>query len=264
MTIFHRPLLASLTLLTLLVAYHTLHAQDAWGKIKGQVVFAGDIPAPVAINMGTNKDAEACHAAAKEAKQDLVKEDWVINKENKGIRWAVVFLVPEPPKPNARLPIHPDLEKVSAEPIVVDQPACRFEPHVVGVRQGQTVVVKNSASFPHNVKWSGINNPGNNVIIPPGGQVKIDNLKAAVFPVEVQCSIHPWMKGYFYVFNHPYFAVTDANGAFEIDKAPAGNYRLAVWQESIGWKDGNRNGMPITIKANDTTDLGKIELKPKK
>ena len=37
------------------------------------------------------------------------------------------------------------------------------------------------------------------------------------------------MRGWIYVFDHPYFAVTDGQGRFRID-APGGTYRLMVLQ----------------------------------
>src|SRR5262249_4421621 len=82
-------------------------------------------------------------------------------------------------------------------------------------------------------------------------------------PISVQCDIHPWMKAYIRVFNHPYFAVTDEDGKFTIKDAPAGEWRIVVWQEKSGWGKADRNdpnpptktGTPITIKAGETTTL---------
>ena len=37
-------------------------------------------------------------------------------------------------------------------------------------------------------------------------------------PVSVSCSIHPWMKARVFCFAHPYFAITDENGNFEIKR----------------------------------------------
>ena len=59
------------------------------------------------------------------------------------------------------------------------------------------------------------------------------------------------------------FAVTDADGKFEIKLAPAGNCRLVVWQESIGYRGGaeGRKGTVITVKGGTSIDVGKLELK---
>jgi hypothetical protein len=65
------------------------------------------------------------------------------------------------------------------------------------------------------------------------------------------------------VFNHPYFAVTNDKGEFEIKNAPAGEFKLIVWHPEVGWLAG-REGMPITIKAqaNGVTDVGQVKLNP--
>ena len=119
----------------------------------------------------------------------------------------------------------------------------------------------------HNVNWAGnpLKNPGGNVLLPPDSSHAIDDLKADRLPIKVTCNIHPWMNAWVGVFDHPYFAVTDADGKFQIPLAPAGNYRLVVWQESIGYRGGSkgRNGIPITIKGGEETDLGKLDLKSK-
>lgn len=153
-------------------------APGGWGSITGQLVYDGDVPAPVPLNLGDHKDAPACRAAATTANVELVKEDWVVSKENKGIRWAVVFLTPDPPAKGARLPVHPDLEKVPDQNVVIDQPCCRFEPHVLAFRQGQTLTVKNSANMAHALKWSAIGQAGDSVTIPANSSGDLKGIKA--------------------------------------------------------------------------------------
>jgi hypothetical protein len=232
---------------------------SAWGTIKGQIVYEGDsIPERKALNV--NKDQEHCLG-----KGPILSEDWVVNKQNKGVRWTFVWLAPEPGSPN-KLPIHPTLKDIRNKEVEIDQPRCAFVPHCLGMREGQVLVAKNSAPIAHNVRWVGnpIKNPGGSNIIPAQGSFKIEGLKADKLPLIIECNIHPWMKGRVGVFDHPYFAVTDDNGNFEIKLAPAGEYRLKVYHESVGWRGGaeGRNGEKITIKGGGVTDLGKLGLKP--
>jgi len=131
------------------------------------------------------------------------------------------------------------------------------------MREGQVLIAKNSAPMPHNFKWGGnpAKNPGNNVLIQAGGKLEIKDLVADRFPVTVNCTLHPWMSAWVRVFDHPYYAVTDDSGNFEIKDAPAGDYRLVVWHESVGWgTPGLKNGEPITIKAGGVTKVPTIEL----
>jgi plastocyanin len=233
-------------------------ADDGWGTLRGRVVFDGEPPA--APELSVTSDQGHCLA-----KGPLANETWMVNKSNKGVRNAFVWLASDDSGSGAKLPTHPSLA-AAPKPAEVDQPNCAFVPRVVGLREGQTLIVKNSAPIAHNVRWEGssLKNPGGNEVIPSGGAVTIGKLKADRFPVGISCSIHPWMRGTVRVFDHPYFAVTDADGGFEIRHAPAGNWRLFVWHEGSGWKGGaaGRKGEPITVKPGDRQDLGTLPIKP--
>jgi hypothetical protein len=232
-------------------------AEPGWGAVKGRVVWTGtDIPErkPIAVN----KDVAHCLA-----KGPLLDESWVVSSENKGVRWAFVWLAPEPGRTD--LPVHPGLKSVNDKSVVLDQPHCQFEPHALALRQGQELVARNSASIAHNVNWTGgLKNPGNNVILAPGKSFTITGLAADKYPVKVTCNLHPWMSAWVRVFDHPYFAVTEANGDFEIKQAPAGNWRLVVWQESAGYRGGRegRTGIPVTVPSAGVADLGSLGLAP--
>lgn len=52
--------------------------------------------------------------------------------------------------------------------------------------------------------------------------------------MELDCDCHPWMRGYTYVFDQPYAAVTDENGEFVIDNIPPGTYTVYAWHEALG------------------------------
>jgi plastocyanin len=239
---------------------------DGWGTIKGQVVFAGD-KVPERAPFKVDKDQNECLKNG-----PLLDDRLIINPKNKGVRWAAVYLMSaEKDGFKKPIPIHPSLKEIKKKVVEVDQPCCLFEPHVLAVREGQTLVFKNSAMISHNVKVDPV--PSLNQIVPPGKELKIEDLKARNLPLQIACNIHPWMTGKVFVLAHPYFAVTDSDGKFEIKDAPAGNFRLVVWHEEPGWvvgedkvdKDGkkipDKNGIKITIKDKETTDLGKIPLK---
>jgi hypothetical protein len=62
------------------------------------------------------------------------------------------------------------------------------------------------------------------------------------------------MKAWVRVFNHPYFALTNTDGVFEIKDAPAGDWRLYVWHEAAGWGAIGVQGMPVTIQPAKTVE----------
>jgi hypothetical protein len=219
----------------------------AWGDITGRIIWGGDtVPPQGDLNLKENPDKAAC------TKDGPVKDEtWIINPKNKGIRNTFVWL--EGQKKGDKLPIHADLKKVGPAKVEVDQPACAFIPHAVALREGQALVAKNSSGIGHNFKWTGnpTVNPGGNVLLPPGASKDIDDLKADRIPVAIECNIHPWMKGWARVYDHPYYAVTDADGNFTIKNAPVGEFRMKIWHGSSGWLGGvaGKDGEPITIKG---------------
>ena len=231
---------------------------EGWGTVKGKAVWAGtdDEAKPVPANI--DKDQAVCLKNG-----TIYKSDYVVNPKDKGVRWVVVWLVDadDYKKP---LPINPALKEPKEKTVVLDQPCCQFEPHIICLREGQILTAKNSGTIPHNTKIdSPGDNPSLNPLIPAGQSVDIDGWKASTAPSTVGCSIHGWMTGYIRVFNSPYFAVTDADGAFKIDKAPAGKYRVVAWQESVGYLDkGLKKGDSIDIKADGPTTVN-FEVKPK-
>ena len=236
-------------------------AEQQWGTVEGQVTWnGGAVPAPVPVNV--DKDQAACLKNG-----PIFKQDYVVNPKNKGVRWAVVWLV-NAEDYKKEIPINPSLPSqaaVKGTKVVLDQPCCQFLPHIICLREGQILVAKNSGTIPHNTKIdSPGDNPSVNPLIPPGTEQDISGWKAASAPSLVGCSIHGWMTGYIRVFNNPYFAVTDKDGKFKIEKAPAGKYHIVAWQESVGYLNkGYKKGQPIDIKASGVTDVNfKVTPKP--
>ena len=235
-------------------------ADDKWATIKGQVVFAG--AAPARKELSVNKDQANCLS-----KGPVFSDELVVNKDNKGVKSVFVWITKED---GSKPPIAPTAGSPKEKQVVLDQPVCAFIPHAMAIREGQDVVVKNTAPISHNVNWSGgPKNPGNNKIVVAGGTLKLEPpFKASKQAVKVSCNIHGWMEGWIRVFDHPYYAVTDADGKFEIKDAPVGNYKIWYWlggsNKGAGWKDGaaGANGFPLTIKSGDN-DLGKVDWKPK-
>ncbi len=255
---------AALTL-TFLAVFATGAAQngDKWGTIvKGRIVWGGDTIPEQPVLKVTN-DQKHC-----EEKGPLHDTNLVINPKNKGMKWVFVALAQDPENADKPLPVNPKLKDAKKKPVVLDQPRCLFTPRAIAVEEGQDVIAKNSSSVVHNIRWAGdpTLNPGGNVSIPAGQSFEIKNLQAQRLPLILQCSIHPWMQGRLAVYSHPYFAVTDENGNFAIKLPPAGKYRLVVYQESIGWRDGakGKNGAEIDIKAGAATDLGELKMGGKK
>ena len=232
---------------------------EGWGNLTGVFVFGGDAPERAALNI--TKDVEYC------GKFGLTSEEVVVNPENKGLQNVVVSLYL---KRGETVEKKEDAPTAPVE-ILLDNVHCRFEPHVSLMQTSQTLLVKNSDEVGHNTKIDTLDNPGINPIIPAGGQFKQQFSSAERKPSPVSCSIHPWMTGYLLITDHPFAAVTDADGKFEIKDLPAGEWTFEVWHEKAGavtgaTRDGqteewSRGRFTFTIQPGDN-DLGTLTVDP--
>jgi hypothetical protein len=262
------PLMIRVRLLAMAIASTALTALSAgaadWATVKGQVTFPAskDIPKREPLNVTQDKD----HCLSK---GEILDESVVVDPKTRGVKNVVVWLRPDDKDPKSKLSkeqIHPDDAKRKPVEHVITQPCCMFTERVTVARVGDTIVVKNPAPVPHNFFWSSANNGEENKTIPKNEDYKLPNpLVAEGPPIQYKCTIHGWMTGYVRIFDHPYVAVTDAEGKFEIKNAPVGKYRLVYWHEN-GFKGGaqGRFGEEIEIKGPATDVKSEFDVSPKK
>jgi hypothetical protein len=117
---------------------------------------------------------------------------------------------------------------------VLDQKGCKYEPHVFGVRVGQTVEILNSDATLHNVHAIPQKNGEFNQGMPLQGMKIRETFTAPEIGVPFKCDVHGWMASYANIVAHPYFAVTDAAGNFSMPNLPPGTYTVEVWHEKLG------------------------------
>ncbi len=141
-----------------------------------------------------------------------------------------------------------------AGPVVITQQGCMYHPHVLAAMSGQKVEVKNADETVHNVhasaKPQGKETTLFNVVQPPGAK-EIEKDPKALDVVKLKCDIHPWMAAYVVYSEHPYFAVSDETGAFEIKGVPPGEYTVEAWHERFGTRTATvtvADGQPVDPK----------------
>jgi plastocyanin len=121
-----------------------------------------------------------------------------------------------------------------AAPVVIDQKGCQYFPHIVGLRVGQTLKLRNSDGLLHNVHaLPKVNTPFNMAM--PANRTEADaKFGKAEGMFMVKCDVHPWMAAYVGVFANPFFAVSGKDGKFKISGLPAGSYEIEAWHEKLG------------------------------
>jgi plastocyanin len=208
------------------------------GTLSGVVRYEGKLPAPRKIQIV--KDVPHCGQRSKE--EQLVKAD------DKGrVAEAIVFL--------GNITEGRDFPKRDKPPLI-DQRLCTFNPHIQAVRAKEPVEILNSDPVGHNINASQRIFTLFNILQPQKDMRATQQFDKPGL-VEIKCNVHDWMHGYLYVFVHPYYQVTGADGSFKIDQIPPGKYELVIWQEYLG-----EQAMEIEIKSGQTTELN-VLLEPK-
>jgi hypothetical protein len=115
---------------------------------------------------------------------------------------------------------------------LLDQKSCRYIPHVSLVPADTEFRLKSSDPILHTVHMEGA--ADFNLPFPFQNQFIARTLhKPGV--IDLKCNAgHLWMNGVVLVVRHPYYAVTDDHGDFELTNVPPGEYQIAAWHES--WK----------------------------
>lgn len=234
----------------------TALTNSAWaaghGDIVGQVVLDGADPKlPLKVKKGDAgvKDATCCAA------NDIVNDELVVNEANKGVKNVFVYL-----KTVDKAAIHDSLKKSKEAQVVFDQEGCKFEPHALILRTDQEMVVKSKDPIQHNTHTYPFLNAPQNTLIGAGDRSGVKFPKHAQkekLPFEVKCDIHPWMRAWWLVVDHPYAVVTDADGKFKLDKVPEGEHKLVIWQEKVGYVEKE---LAVKVKAGAATDLKQVKL----
>ena len=198
--------------------YYKVDAASA-GTVAGSVRFTGPKPPRKTIDM-EDQDPQCArlHGGAR-------AEDAIVVNANGALANVFVYVKSglegkqfEPP----------------SNPVQIDQKGCWFHPRVLGIQTGQSLKVTNSDPVTHNIhplaeinrEWNQSQSEGD----PPLNR----RFVRRELMIPVKCNIHNWMRAYIGVLDHPYFAVTGADGSFQLPNLPPGTYTVAAWQEKLG------------------------------
>lgn len=120
------------------------------------------------------------------------------------------------------------------EEVVLDQDGCMYRPRVLGIRVGQTLKVLNSDPTMHNVHALPMANLEFNKSTPVQGSSTTAVFTVPEVMVRFMCNVHGWMAAWVGVKEHPFFAVTGADGTFSMEGVPPGTYTVEAWHEVFG------------------------------
>jgi len=185
-------------------------------SIVGTVTFQGVPPAPARVDMGHNDPkCGVMHPEGATRRTILVHDGGLAN--------AFVWLK------SGVSGDHP----ISTGRPVLDQLGCFFVPHVLGVRAGQAITIRNSDDTLHSIHARPVLNAEFHIGQPRKGMETSRTFDKPELMIPISCAVHPWMGAYVSVVDHPYFAVTGRDGTFEIPDVPPGDYEIQVVHEEL-------------------------------
>ncbi|MBI1357116.1 MAG: hypothetical protein GC160_22475 [Acidobacteria bacterium] len=195
--------------------------------VSGKIFFDGEAPQPQRINIA-DEECKAMHSDPIFSEQTVVNDDGTLQ--------------------NVLVWVKKGLEgktfPVSGDKVKLDQIGCIYKPHVAAVQVGQTLSVTNSDPTLHNVHPLPRVNPEWNKSQAAGAGAIEEKFPKQELMIPVKCNIHPWMRSYISVIEHPFFAVTGADGSFEITGLPPGEYTIEAVHERLGNQE-------TTVKVGD-------------
>ena len=207
-------------------------AAQGGGTIEADVKYNG---APQIEKLKVNKDVEKCG-------QEAMIEKVAVGS-NKGLANAVVSVA------GAK-------GQATAKKASVDQHGCKFIPHVTAMTPGE-LELKNSDDILHNLHTYSTANASINKAQPKFKKVMTEKFDKPEI-IKVTCDVHSWMLGWIAVMPHPFFGVTDANGATKIENVPPGKHKVEVWHPVLG-----KQSRDVEVKAGQEAKVA-FELAAKK
>jgi hypothetical protein len=195
--------------------YQVVSVEDG-GTIRGTVKWQGNLPHLVASAI--NKDTAICDPQDQK-RRDLER---LLVGPNNGVANTIVSLRKITRGKAMDLPVSRRF---------LNQKNCRYEPHILLVPVQAAFTVKSSDPLLHTVQMSGSSDY--NLPFTAAGQ-EITRPMMREGAVSLRCNVHVWMNGEMVVARHPYYAVTDQAGNFELTQVPPGEYEIVAWHE--GWR----------------------------
>ncbi len=206
--------------------------------VNGRTVFAGAVPTPKPLPV--HRDSAFCG-------KSMPHEGLQVDGSSREVGGVVVSL-----EGIARG------KPLEEQTLVFENRTCRFLPRVNAIPTESFLVISNADPIMHNThvrKDSRFGATVVNVAQPPGSKEIRKHLHESGL-LDIRCDAHAFMYASIHVFEHPYFAVTNESGRFELTHVPPGTYRLKVWHETLGIRERT-----VVVPGKDSVTVD-VELHP--
>ncbi len=241
-----------------------------WVTIRGTVVWPEKekIPERKAFDLSLPKGGDIDYIRTGGAVFD---DTFLIDTDTRGLKDVMVWLRPDDDDLKAKFPadkVHPDLVKVKAVTHTVTSQFVRFDKRVLVARAGDSLEFVNAGKVAIAPQLVVGDDNTNQLILQGGKPVVVTDLKPGTgyfcdamhqgWKDDALQGFPPW--GRVRVFDHPYFALTNEKGEFEIPHVPKGKWRI-VYLHPTGSHKG-KDGWPGIKLDVEGDKKGVMAMKP--
>ena len=205
------------------------------GDVKGVVMIDGAAPKNEAIKMNADP------VCVKQNTTPQSQETYMVSADGKNLGNVFVYV---------KDGLGSYVFDTPTEPAKIDQKDCRYHPHVFGMRVNQPLEIVNSDPTLHNIHALPKANSEFNTGQPIQGMKTNHTFDKPEVMIPFKCDVHGWMNAYAAVLDHPYFAVTDKDGKFDLPNLPPGTYTIEAWHEKGGAQTAS-----VTIGPKETKEI---------
>ncbi len=207
-------------------------------SFKGRVMIDGAIPQvpPIKVQPGlslviprNDEDQRRNEKAIQDIPVVEIPDDSLVISKEGGLANVAIYLKKAPAnwKPSAP----------PETPVELRSDDNRFQPRVSCLRVGQPLRLIAPKNEVDNLYVQTVRSTPFNRLLVPNSTVDVAKPfdKSETGPIAVGSNLHPWQKAWLFAFDHPFVAITDADGRFEIPDLPAGEHHFTVWHERRGY-----------------------------
>jgi hypothetical protein len=189
------------------------------GTLVGRFLFDGDPPQPALIE-GVDRDNYG---------ELSLKDQSLLVGPDRGIQNIIVWIsdknLPVPP---------PAVEKRLPAPARLTFRGGLFQPRVLAFEARRGLLLGNDDAVPTNAQWDSLSDGQFNRLLQPG-ETHQHPTPPQKLPSRLNSNLHNWAQAWLFPSAHPYVAVTDDRGAFEIARIPPGDWEFRAWHERWGY-----------------------------